>query len=355
MKFIMNVVGYEVDGNTECVIPDGVVEIKERTFFKCKDVTSLIIPKSVNIIGNSAFRECPNLESIIIQSENIQIDALAFAECERLKNLFFEKNGKLEMEACVFSQCKLLEEIILPKNLTNIPHHSFYKCTSLSNIIFPDNLKEIHYMAFMHCENLKEVILPNGVKEIRNSVFAHCTNLISLTLPNSIKHIASDAFFACDNIQNVNVSSYRVYNLLDGEVKFVATKSIVKNYYNKTVEYTEDEIQDLKDYIRKNRIVMFSYAMGDHDLYRFMFYDIDRLYSQDDINKLFNIINDESQFGEWARISKTEANGFLLQYIHDNNLHIKSDELILDDLDDNLKDEDTKDDGKKGNQKKLTN
>lgn len=333
MKLIMNVIGYELDDSNECIIPDGVVEIKEKTFYGCKDITSINIPESVMKIGASAFYGCWNLESIEIKSDNIEICFDAFLDCKRLRQIIFEKNVTLEIGYSAFSSCENLEEIILPQGLIEVSDYVFYRCIRLSNIKFPESLKEIGFFSFGECENLKTVIIPNGVKKIERLAFSKCKNLESVTIPDSIKDIASNSFEQCDNIQNVNVSSYSVYNLLTGKIKLVATKSILKNYYTKTTNYTKEEIQDLKEYIIENRIKLFPYAIGDYDLYRFMFKDMDKIYSLEDLDKLFNKINDEYQFGEWAKISKTEANAFLLQYVHNNNLHAKFDELTLDDLD----------------------
>ena len=49
-------------------VPDGVTEIGNSAFEKCKNLTYINIPDSVKKIGNSAFDRCENLKSITIPS-----------------------------------------------------------------------------------------------------------------------------------------------------------------------------------------------------------------------------------------------------------------------------------------------
>lgn len=175
------VIGYEYDGSTECIIPDGVIGIKEYAFSHCADLTGVILPNSLIEIGN----------------------------------------------------------------------HAFYDCTNLSNII-----------------------IPKGVIKISEHAFSECKGLKDITISDNLESIGNNPFYACDNIQKVNVRSYNAYKLIRGRTKenftLCATVSIVKNYYNKTLHYTEEEIKDLKNFINENRIKLFPYALKNIELYYVM-------------------------------------------------------------------------------------
>lgn len=240
---------------------------------------------------------------------------------------YYEQNGETDFT--------------IPDGVTEIYKKAFENC-NLENITIPNSVRYIGPYAFKDCMHLNNIQIPNGVIMIAKDAFNFCLNLHNVSLPDSIQKIDKWAFSAC-GIKHITLSSYRVFKLLDGHQKLVAAFSIIKNYYNKTVEYTEEEIQDLKEFIRENRIELFPYAMKNMDLYDFMFHKIDKIYNAKDIECLFYKIDNPfiggATFSEFATFSKVEANSFLLQYIHKNNLHInlnKQEELTLDDLDDNL-------------------
>lgn len=330
MKLIMDVIGYEKDESTKCVIPEGVVEIGEKVFCECKDITSLIIPKSVKKIGDRAFENCINLESVVINSEDIKIGVYAFLNCSSLKSIV-SQNGKIETGYGAFARCASLEEVVFPEIVT-MNSFSFSDCTSLSSIKLPKNLKEIPMGTFGACENLRTVTIPDGVERIERDAFSDCKGLESVIIPDSIQFIGLDAFYHCDNTKSVSISPSKI-SLLDEKMGAVATSSIVKNYYNKTVNYTLEEIQCLKKYIIENRIELFPYALKNIELYKFMFDEIKEIYSATDTKVLLEKVETE----EYSNI-KVEATAFILEYMRKNNLIGKIDQTddTLGDLDNDL-------------------
>ena len=112
---------------TELVIPDGVKEIKNYTFYGCSGLTSVVIPNSVTSIGNSAFRSCTGLTSITI-----------------------------------------------PNSVTSIGNSAFRSCTGLTSITIPNSVTSIGGAAFYYCTGLTSVTIPNSVTSIGNSAFTNC-------------------------------------------------------------------------------------------------------------------------------------------------------------------------------------
>lgn len=166
--------------------------------------------------------------------------------------------------------------------------------------IIPDGVTRIPHGVFMGCKNLTKIIFPKSLLKVGGYVCYYCENLTDITLPNSIQHMSTTAFIGCDNIKNVKVKSYYVYellNLLKGlinkKLELCVIISTIKNYYSKT--YTKEEIHNLIEYIRENRIRLFPYAMNNSDLYNFMFNEIDKIYNTEDVNELFNKIDSKEE------------------------------------------------------------
>lgn len=227
-------------------------------------------------------------------------------------------------------------ECIIPEGVTKIGYSVFY-LSKLKKVIFPKSLTEIDNNAFESCHQLQEVVLPNNIVSLGRGCFTYCINLKSINLPENLEYIADNAFAGCWNLTKITVSSYKVYSLLNGWVKFIATVSIVKNYYNKTVKYTEEEIQDLKEYIKEKRIELFPYAMNNSDLSNFIVGEMDKIYNIEYIKNLFDKIqNGKEEDKEFVKV-RTAGNFFLLNYMNKNGLIGKlpsSQELTLDDEED---------------------
>jgi len=115
----------------DLTIKEGIKEIQNYAFYKCKSLNSTIFPSTLTKIGISSFYSS-GLTSILI-NENIEtIDRYAFCDCYQLKevNLFEVKIKTLEYG--IFSNSKL-ETIYLPKKLI-----------SMKQVVFENNpLKNI--------------------------------------------------------------------------------------------------------------------------------------------------------------------------------------------------------------------
>jgi len=64
-----------------------VTGISEKTFYKCKDLTSVTIPNGVVSIGEEAFYDCNALTSVIIPNSIATIGKYAFEFCNALKSI----------------------------------------------------------------------------------------------------------------------------------------------------------------------------------------------------------------------------------------------------------------------------
>lgn len=78
---------------TEVIIPDGVVAINQKAFYRCSGITKVIITSSVTMIGAWAFFECEKLKIVIIPSSVTSIGMSAFKNCTALTKVKISKEN----------------------------------------------------------------------------------------------------------------------------------------------------------------------------------------------------------------------------------------------------------------------
>ena len=99
-------------GITSITIPEGVISIKQETFFGCSSLKSITIPNSVTSIGKSAFRNCTSLVSITIPSSVTSIEAYAFKGCSGLTSITIP-NSVTSIVSFAFDECSNLATVII--------------------------------------------------------------------------------------------------------------------------------------------------------------------------------------------------------------------------------------------------
>ncbi|SFD04924.1 leucine-rich repeat domain-containing protein [Ruminococcus albus] len=70
---------------TKLVFPEGITEIGDQAFNRCKALKKIVIPASVKHIDDHAFSECTSLEEVIIEGSP-DMGEEVFAGCEKLVN-----------------------------------------------------------------------------------------------------------------------------------------------------------------------------------------------------------------------------------------------------------------------------
>ena len=93
---------------------DGLKQINEHAFRKCRGITSVTIPDSVTSIGWGAFAFCDSLTSVTIG------------------------NGVTSIRGYAFYKCTSLTSVTIPDSVTSIGQSAFSRCTSLTSITIPD-------------------------------------------------------------------------------------------------------------------------------------------------------------------------------------------------------------------------
>lgn len=89
----------------DIVLPDSVVHVGDRAFYKCSKLTSVILPEGLKYIGEEAFGFCSQLQSVIIPSSCLHVGKGAFRNCESLKTVVV-RSPKTFIHAKAFDNCK---------------------------------------------------------------------------------------------------------------------------------------------------------------------------------------------------------------------------------------------------------
>ena len=239
---------------SQYVIPNSVVSIKEGAFSYCKKLTSIVIPNTVTIIGDEAFENCIGLTSITIPSSVISIGKFPFISCSglmfvgvdvlnskytsvdgvlytknkdvivyfpvgrnntsyiipntvtsigdwgftesRLTSVFIP-NSVISIGRFAFWGCNSLTSIDLHDSITFIGDHAFVNCTKLSSVTIPSSIKSVEEYTFYNCNSLTSIVIPNSVKLIKSSAFSRCSSLSSCVIPDSVTLIGETAFYGC--------------------------------------------------------------------------------------------------------------------------------------------------------------
>ena len=209
----------------EIKLPNSIVEIERRAFYKWKNRISIDIPNGVTTIGYGAFNECTNLTSVSIPGSVTAIKEYTFQECTNLESVKMA-NGITLIDREAFRDCKSLKSVDIPKSVTTIGGGAFTKCSSLTSVSIPNsvtvignyafgntNLKHVDIPksviefdgAFRNCSSLASVNIADGVTTIGYDTFNNCTSLTSVSIPNSVTVIGSSAFSGCSSLTSIDI------------------------------------------------------------------------------------------------------------------------------------------------------
>lgn len=231
------------------VLHDGIREIGDSAFSRCKNLADVSLPTTLVSIGNHTFYGCEALQAIYLPDALEKIGSGAF-ECTGLRHISFPPNLR-SIDASAFKRCDpltsatfntglgfigaqafertALQDITLPSTLDVVADHAFYECsslqtvrfaddksasplrigesafekdTSLSTVVFAPNLDAIGKRAFAGCP-IESIVIPEGTKSIEEEAFMDCKKLQSVQVPSDTK-LGFQAFSGCDALADQN-------------------------------------------------------------------------------------------------------------------------------------------------------
>ncbi len=169
---------------SDLVVPDNIINIREKTFYNCISLTSVTIPNSVISIGNYAFFNCKNLTSVTIPNSVTNIGNYAFSNCSGFTS------------------------ITIPNSATSIGNYAFANCSGFISITIPNSVTDIGQNAFSGCTYLENIIIGSSItsKGIGSSAFANCPYLMSVTCKAEYPPvISSDVFSGCGVLSGIDL------------------------------------------------------------------------------------------------------------------------------------------------------
>ena len=100
-------------------VPDGVVVICDRAFFKCHSLRRISLPKSLRVIGNEVFWQCYELQSVKLPQNLEVIGGYAFNNCKSIETIHIP-SSVTEIGGSAFTFCKALTRANIPDGITVI-------------------------------------------------------------------------------------------------------------------------------------------------------------------------------------------------------------------------------------------
>lgn len=179
------------------VIPEGVEKLGNTTFAGNDKLKNVTLPSTLTDIGRSAFASSA-IESLEIPANVKEIDSSnhSLAGMSKLKTLVLN-DGLEKIDSYSFSSLGALENVYIPKSVTEMGTGIFSGLDNLENVTFQEGLTVIGDNLFQGCANLREIIIPNSIKNIPDNLFTGVANLNLIILPEELDSIGGDGLFSC--------------------------------------------------------------------------------------------------------------------------------------------------------------
>ena len=187
---------FAYDYRLDCpiVIPEGVSEIGDQTFFSCIRLsTPVTLPSTLRKIGSFAFAYTYAMPGIDLNEGLQHIGEYAFLGAGLEEVGIPESIIGMGKEA--FSGNNRLERISLPETMEFIPADLFSNCFVLEKVSIPDRVKVIEESAFYGCVSLREVRLPESLEAVEKGAFT-CCDMDTVVLPRNVRSLGRGCFDA---------------------------------------------------------------------------------------------------------------------------------------------------------------
>ncbi|QZT38757.1 leucine-rich repeat domain-containing protein [Halosquirtibacter xylanolyticus] len=150
-------------------VPDDVLRIDDYAFAGCSGfVGELDLNYELEYLGTGAFMECSSFKNnITIPYKLTEVKDLTFYGCRNIRDLSFSSSKnikKIGVEA--FAGCAIeLQSHTLPASVTHIRYGAFAKCKFYNNFTLPQNVTHVGFGAFSNT-TLKNLTFPDEIKEV---------------------------------------------------------------------------------------------------------------------------------------------------------------------------------------------
>lgn len=162
----------------QVVIPDGVTEIGEYSFYKSNVITTVVVPDSVEVIGEYAFCSCTNLERINVPDCVKKIGSGIVYGTKIYKDSANWEGDVLYLGHHLLETKDISGEYEIKEGTLTIAETTFCSCAGLTGIKIPDSIRRIEAFTFCRCPSLRKVVLPESIEYVSEYAFKDCKSLI---------------------------------------------------------------------------------------------------------------------------------------------------------------------------------
>ncbi len=188
------VIGLNKNNGAELVIPEShnglpVVAIANGALEKCAWLKSISLPASLKRVGANAFPQTAteDVDGILYLDNWVVGCTLVWgimAETPLLSNTKpvqdpvdgVIREGTVGVADGVFASKTMYRSIKLPSTLLHIGKNAFSD-TGVKDIVLPESIKTLGACAFSSCEQLENVYIPKGLTDMPEDAFAYCSGL----------------------------------------------------------------------------------------------------------------------------------------------------------------------------------
>lgn len=254
-KSLQQLVCYPIDrAGDQFVIPDGVTQLADYAFLRCKNVQKVTIPGTIRQLGKGIFAACLQLDEIVLSEGIMQISDHVFTGSDCVKTIqipasvasisqtAFGQTAALHSGNWEYSSGLLqLEEIrvdpgsahyaspegvlydkamttlirypenrpgdsyVIPSGVQMVADSAFLNGTKLTQLNIPDSVTCIGRGAFSGCGSLKTLRLPPHLAELSDFLCTDCSNLVQIEVPEQLVSIGDEAFSGCSRLTKVSL------------------------------------------------------------------------------------------------------------------------------------------------------
>ena len=154
-------------------IPTGYVEIGEKAFDLCKNLSVINLPDTVTTIGDYAFASTALEYFYFPVNASIKLGRGTLYHCNSLQAPVIP-DTYTSLGAGTFNSCEALKTVKLPSHLTKIDENCF-SSAGIETLSMPATLTTIEKYAFFGCQKIVKMVLPNTITTVGESAFSYCT------------------------------------------------------------------------------------------------------------------------------------------------------------------------------------
>ncbi|MBE7086189.1 MAG: leucine-rich repeat domain-containing protein [Clostridiales bacterium] len=214
---------------TEVYIPASVSNITSSAFWNCTKVEKITVADE-NV---KYFSVDGNLYERLLLNDGTPIGTctlVKFAPSNPMKT-YMGIEGLTNIQSRAFSWSQYVEEVIFPDSVTRVQYYNFEECAALRKVEFSPNITSLEQM-FYKCPNLEEIILPKKLTQLFYHFVAYCPKLTTLILPDSVMYIGENLANHCDALTTVVIG----VNVKTVYTNMISSCPNVNVYYKGSVE-----------------------------------------------------------------------------------------------------------------------